>query len=125
MFTRVCVCVCVCVCSRVCVCVCVCVSVCVHACVCVCVCVHVCVHIHSVEDGEKKDQDKGKEKSASDEEKKPLKKRRGPRKEQAEAFMAAFLAGLDIYHTKTLVRNGRFIYVSLQHRRSHKQHSYI
>ncbi len=64
-----------------------------------------------MEDGEKKDQDKGKEKSASDEEKKPLKKRRGPRKEQAEAFMAAFLAGLDIYHTKTLVRNGRFLYM--------------
>ncbi|XP_073683591.1 ryanodine receptor 3 [Garra rufa] len=59
-----------------------------------------------VEDGEKKDQDKGKEEtvsdSLSDEEKKPLKKRRGQRKEQAEAFMAAFLAGLDVYQTKTL-----------------------
>uniref|UniRef100_A0A672KZ94 Ryanodine receptor 3 n=1 Tax=Sinocyclocheilus grahami TaxID=75366 RepID=A0A672KZ94_SINGR len=61
----------------------------------------VCVHVHSVEDGEKKDQDKGKEESVSDE-KKPLKKRRGQRKEQAEAFMAAFLAGLDIHQTKTL-----------------------
>uniref|UniRef100_A0A673MWT3 Ryanodine receptor 3 n=1 Tax=Sinocyclocheilus rhinocerous TaxID=307959 RepID=A0A673MWT3_9TELE len=57
--------------------------------------------IHSVEDGEKKDQDKGKEESMSDE-KKPLKKRRGQRKEQAEAFMAAFLAGLDVHQTKTL-----------------------
>ncbi|CAM4642062.1 unnamed protein product [Leuciscus chuanchicus] len=55
-----------------------------------------------VEDGEKKDQDKGKKESACDEEKKPLKKRRGPRKESAEAFMAATLAGLDVYQTKTL-----------------------
>ncbi|KAF4101818.1 hypothetical protein G5714_016618 [Onychostoma macrolepis] len=58
-----------------------------------------------VEDGEKKDQDKGREERVSDslsDEKKPLKKRRGPRKEQAEAFMAAFLAGLDVYQTKTL-----------------------
>ncbi len=63
-----------------------------------------------MEDGEKKDQDKGKEERRSDE-KKPLKKRRGPRKEQAEAFMAAFLAGLDIYQTKTLVRNVTFLYM--------------
>lgn len=63
----------------------------------------VCVHITSVEDGEKKDQDKGKKENMSDEEKKPLKKRRGQRKEPAEAFMAAFLAGLDVYQTKTLV----------------------
>lgn len=70
-----------------------------------------CVHIASVEDGEKKDQDKGKKDNMTDEEKKPLKKRRGQRKEPAEAFMAAFLAGLDVYQTKTLVsfrRNVRF-----------------
>ncbi|XP_039525300.1 ryanodine receptor 3 isoform X4 [Pimephales promelas] len=55
-----------------------------------------------VEDGEKKDQDKGKKEGACDEEKKLLKKRRGPKKESAEAFMAATLAGLDVYQTKTL-----------------------
>ncbi|XP_067310941.1 ryanodine receptor 3 isoform X2 [Pseudorasbora parva] len=54
------------------------------------------------EDGEKKDQDKGKKENSSDEEKKPLKKRRGLRKESAEAVMAAFLASLDVYQTKTL-----------------------
>ncbi|XP_052001465.1 LOW QUALITY PROTEIN: ryanodine receptor 3 [Xyrauchen texanus] len=58
-----------------------------------------------VEDGEKKDQDKSKEevlKDLSKEDKKPMKKRRGLRKEPAEAFMASFFAGLDVYQTKML-----------------------
>ncbi|KAK1793405.1 hypothetical protein P4O66_011783 [Electrophorus voltai] len=58
------------------------------------------------EDGEKKDQDKGKEESTielpSDEEKRPTKRRHGQKKEQPEAFMASFFAGLDIYQTKIL-----------------------
>ncbi|XP_076834096.1 ryanodine receptor 3 isoform X6 [Brachyhypopomus gauderio] len=58
------------------------------------------------EDGEKKDQDKGKEESTidlpSEEEKRPAKRRRGQKKDQPEAFTASFLAGLDIYQTKIL-----------------------
>ncbi|XP_066529527.1 ryanodine receptor 3-like [Hoplias malabaricus] len=58
------------------------------------------------EDGEKKDQDKGKEDSLIDpsleEEKKPLKRRPGQKKEEPEAFMATFFVGLDIYQTKIL-----------------------
>lgn len=61
----------------------------------------------SAEDGEKKDQDKGKEDAliepSSEEEKKPLKRRPGQKKGETEAFMASFFAGLDIYQTKTLV----------------------
>uniref|UniRef100_A0A8B9RNK7 Ryanodine receptor 3 n=1 Tax=Astyanax mexicanus TaxID=7994 RepID=A0A8B9RNK7_ASTMX len=58
------------------------------------------------EDGEKKDPDKGKEgslvESSSNEGKKPLKRRLGQKKEEPEAFMGSFFAGLDIYQTKML-----------------------
>ena len=67
----------------------------------------VCVYVFSAEDGEKKDQDKGKEDSliepSSDEEKKPTKRRPGQKKEEPEVLMASFFAGLDIYQTKILV----------------------
>lgn len=60
----------------------------------------------SSEDGEKKDHDKSRDEAPHRslvEEKKALKKRLGQRKEPPEAFMASFLAGLEIYQTKTLV----------------------
>lgn len=63
----------------------------------------------SSEDGEKKDHDKSRDEAPHDsslEEKKALKKRVGQRKEPPEAFMASFLASLEIYQTKTLVSRG-------------------
>ncbi|XP_030299701.1 ryanodine receptor 3 isoform X1 [Sparus aurata] len=57
------------------------------------------------EDGEKKDHDKGKDESpleSSVEERKARKKRLGQKKEPPEAFMASFLAGLEVYQTKML-----------------------
>ncbi|KAM4724212.1 ryanodine receptor 3 [Anableps anableps] len=57
------------------------------------------------EDGEKKDHDKAKDEpppQTSIEEKRAPKKRLGLRKEPPEAFMASFLAGLEIYQTKML-----------------------
>lgn len=60
----------------------------------------------SSEDGEKRDHDKSRDEApheSSLEEKKVLKKRLGQRKEPPEAFMASFLASLEIYQTKTLV----------------------
>uniref|UniRef100_A0A671X3S6 Ryanodine receptor 3 n=1 Tax=Sparus aurata TaxID=8175 RepID=A0A671X3S6_SPAAU len=59
----------------------------------------------SSEDGEKKDHDKGKDESpleSSVEERKARKKRLGQKKEPPEAFMASFLAGLEVYQTKML-----------------------
>lgn len=64
------------------------------------------IHLSS-EDGEKKDHDKSRDEAPHEsllEEKKALKKRLGQRKEPPEAFMASFLASLEIYQTKTLVR---------------------
>lgn len=63
-------------------------------------------HFNSTEDGEKNDQDKAKElliEPPSQEEKKLPKRRCGQKKEQPEAIMASFFAGLDIYQTKILV----------------------
>lgn len=59
-----------------------------------------------MEDGEKKDKAKTEEQSEFLESKaEPRKKRRrGQKKEKPEAFMANFLAGLEIYQTKMLVR---------------------
>lgn len=60
----------------------------------------------SSEDGEKKDHDKSRDEApheSSVEERRALKKRLGQRKEPPEAFMASFLASLEIYQTKTLV----------------------
>lgn len=60
----------------------------------------------SSEDGEKKDHDKSRDEApreSSVEEKKALKKRLGQRKEPPEAFMASFLASLEVYQTKMLV----------------------
>lgn len=60
----------------------------------------------SSEDGEKKDHDKSRDEAPHKSlvgEKKALKKRLGQRKEPPEAFMASFLASLEIYQTKTLV----------------------
>ncbi|XP_023208270.1 ryanodine receptor 3-like isoform X5 [Xiphophorus maculatus] len=57
------------------------------------------------EDGEKKDHDKTKDEAPpqhSIEERRAPKKRLGLRKEPPEAFMASFLAGLEIYQTKML-----------------------
>ncbi|XP_013867545.1 ryanodine receptor 3 [Austrofundulus limnaeus] len=57
------------------------------------------------EDGEKKDHDKAKDEAPPEpsmEEKRAPKKRLGLRKEPPEAFMASFLAGLEIYQTKML-----------------------
>ncbi|XP_014825203.1 PREDICTED: ryanodine receptor 3-like isoform X2 [Poecilia mexicana] len=57
------------------------------------------------EDGEKKDHDKAKDEAPpqhSIEERRAPKKRLGLRKEPPEAFMASFLAGLEIYQTKML-----------------------
>ncbi|KAG9481022.1 hypothetical protein GDO78_010331 [Eleutherodactylus coqui] len=57
-----------------------------------------------MEDGEKKDKAKAEEQSKFLESKEGLrrKKRRGQKKEEPEAFMANFLAGLEIYQTKML-----------------------
>uniref|UniRef100_A0A671X2V3 Ryanodine receptor 3 n=1 Tax=Sparus aurata TaxID=8175 RepID=A0A671X2V3_SPAAU len=60
---------------------------------------------YNSEDGEKKDHDKGKDESpleSSVEERKARKKRLGQKKEPPEAFMASFLAGLEVYQTKML-----------------------
>lgn len=68
--------------------------------------VYVFVHFNSTEDGEKNDQDTGKDlliETPSEEEKKPPKRRCGQKKEQPEAIMASFFAGLDVYQTKILV----------------------
>ncbi|XP_015229203.1 PREDICTED: ryanodine receptor 3 isoform X4 [Cyprinodon variegatus] len=57
------------------------------------------------EDGEKKDHDKAKDEAPpqpSAEERRAPKKRLGLRKEPPKAFMASFLAGLEIYQTKIL-----------------------
>lgn len=65
-----------------------------------------CVYVVSVEDREKTDQDRRDEATsapAADEERKPVKNRRGPKKEVPDACMASFLAGLDVYQTKMLV----------------------
>ncbi|MEQ2262380.1 hypothetical protein XENORESO_009240, partial [Xenotaenia resolanae] len=64
------------------------------------------IYVRSSEDGEKKDHDKAKDESPpqpSAEERRAPKKRLGLRKEPPEAFMASFLAGLEIYQTKMLV----------------------
>lgn len=61
----------------------------------------------SSEDGEKRDHDKAKDEAPpqpSVEERRAPKKRLGVRKETPEAFMASFLAGLEIYQTKMLVK---------------------
>ncbi|XP_028834345.1 ryanodine receptor 3 isoform X8 [Denticeps clupeoides] len=58
-----------------------------------------------MEDGEKKDQDKTKNVTATEptaDEKKLPKKRPGQKKGTPEAFMATFFAGLEIYQTKML-----------------------
>ncbi|OCT64786.1 hypothetical protein XELAEV_18041025mg [Xenopus laevis] len=57
-----------------------------------------------LEDGEKKDKVKAEEQSELVESKGNIskKKRRGQKKEESEAFMANFLAGLEIYQTKML-----------------------
>nr|XP_055028682.1 ryanodine receptor 3 isoform X6 [Misgurnus anguillicaudatus] len=59
-----------------------------------------------VEDREKSDQDKMRGEPVSDptadEEKRPVKNRRGQRKETPDACMASFFAGLDVYQTKML-----------------------
>ncbi|KAI5624622.1 ryanodine receptor 3-like [Silurus asotus] len=57
------------------------------------------------EDGEKNNQGKAKElliEPLFEEQKKTLKRRCGQKKEQPEAIMASFFAGLDIYQTKIL-----------------------
>ncbi|XP_058472306.1 ryanodine receptor 3-like isoform X5 [Solea solea] len=56
------------------------------------------------DDGEKKDPDKAKDEAPPERsvEKKAPKKRLGQRKEPPEAFMASFLAGLEVYQTKML-----------------------
>lgn len=61
----------------------------------------------SSENGEKKDHDKSRDDApheSSLEEKRAMKKRLGQRKEPPEAFMASFLASLEVYQTKMLVR---------------------
>ncbi|XP_036006629.1 ryanodine receptor 3 isoform X7 [Fundulus heteroclitus] len=63
------------------------------------------IYVRSSEDGEKKDHDKAKDDAPPQppgEERRAPKKRLGPRKEPPEAFMASFLAGLEIYQTKML-----------------------
>ncbi|CAJ0919377.1 unnamed protein product [Ranitomeya imitator] len=60
--------------------------------------------VTSMEDGEKKDKAKAEEQSEFLESKEGQrrKRRRGQKKEEPEAFMANFLAGLEIYQTKML-----------------------
>ncbi|KAA0711621.1 Ryanodine receptor 3 [Triplophysa tibetana] len=58
-----------------------------------------------LEDREKTDQGRRDEQmsgSAADKERKPVKSRRGLKKETPDACMASFLAGLDVYQTKML-----------------------
>lgn len=65
------------------------------------------IYACSSDDGEKRDHDKAKDETppeTSKEEKRAPKKKLGLRKEPPEAFMASFLAGLEIYQTKMLVR---------------------
>lgn len=74
------------------------------------------VHFNSTEDGEKNDQYKAKElliEPSLEEEKKPPKRKCGQKKEQPEAMMASFFAGLDIYQTKILVSHFSIIYNEL------------